>query len=100
VLAKVQAGKKMRGLEHLRVWGGEMWGAHRHAIAAASGLAAAACLALAVLFTPPAADHADETLLADASIPQFEEVEFGSHDGAVMQLRDKTPVIWLSEDRQ
>ena len=32
--------------------------------------------------------------------PQLEEVEFGSHDGAVLQLRDNTPVIWLSEDRQ
>ena len=100
VLARAQAEQQMRGMEHLRVWGGEMWGAHRRTIGAASGLAAAACLAVAVLFTPPAADAPEETLLADASLPQIEEVDFGSHDGAVTQLGDKTPVIWLSEDRQ
>ena len=29
---------------------------------------------------------------------QLEVVDFGSHDGAVMQLRDKTPVIWLGRE--
>ena len=99
VLARAHSEKELRGLEHARVWGGEMWGAHRRLIAAASGLAVAAGLAMAVLFAPQAQPPA-EVLLADASIPQIDEVDFGSHDGAVTQLRDQTPVIWLSEDRQ
>jgi anti-sigma factor RsiW len=100
VLARALQEKELRGSEHLRVWGSEMWGAHRRAIVGAGGIFAAACLALAVVFTPPAAETIDEPLLADASIPQLETVDFGSHDGAVTELRDRTPVIWLSEDRQ
>lgn len=100
VLSRAAKEEKLRGLEHLRVYGSEMWGAHKSAFLTAGGLAAAACLALAVFFLPPRAAGPDEPLYADASIPQIEEVEFGSHDGAVLHLRDHTPVIWLSEDRQ
>jgi anti-sigma factor RsiW len=87
--------------ELVRVWTSETWGAHRGLFAAAGGLAAAAGLAMAVFFSPPRAPAAaDETLLADAkNQPQFEVVDFGSHDGAMLQLSDRTPVIWLSEDR-
>src|SRR5438105_7049820 len=100
VLLRAGKEEKLRGLEHLRVYGSEMWGAHKRALLAAGGLAAAACLGLAVFFLPPRAAGPEELLYADASIPQIEEVEFGSHDGAVLHLRDQTPVIWLSEDRQ
>jgi hypothetical protein len=100
VLARAAQEEKLRGLELLRVQGSEMWGAHKRAFLAAGGLAAAACLALASFFLPPRAAGPGEPLYADASIPQIEEVEFGSHDGAVLHLRDQTPVIWLSEDRQ
>jgi anti-sigma factor RsiW len=98
VMARVREEKKLGAGEHLRVWGSEMWGAHRGAFAAASGLAAAACLALASLLSPPAAQEPGGTLLAEASLPQFEQLDFGSHDGAVLQLRNETAVIWLSED--
>jgi anti-sigma factor RsiW len=84
--------------ERMRVWTSETWGAHRGLFA--GGLAAAAALALALFLAPPRAPVApDGTLLADASQPQFEVVDFGSHDGAMLQLPDRTPVIWLSEDR-
>ena len=84
----------------LPVWFSEMWQAHRGAFAAAGGLALAACMALAVLFVPPAAPLDDGALLADASGPQIERVDFGTHDGAVLQLPRQTTVIWMSEDRE
>jgi hypothetical protein len=83
-----------------KVWGLEMWGAHKGVLAAAGGLALAACMALAVLFVPPAAPVDDGALLADASAPQVEQVDFGTHDGAVLQLSHDTTVIWMSEDRK
>jgi anti-sigma factor RsiW len=78
------------------VWGREMWWAHRGAFAAGSGLALAACIAAAVIFLPSRADEIG--LLADNS-PQVEEVDFGTHDGAVLQLPRQTTVIWMSDDR-
>jgi len=47
----------------------------------------------------PRQGHDDATLLADASGPQIEEVEFGTHDGAVLQLPRDTTVIWMSDDK-
>ncbi len=88
-----------RGPIPLRVRGSELWGAHRGAFTALGGLAVAACVALAVFFAPPQADADERALLADASNPQVEEVDFGTHDGAVLQLPHQTTVIWMSDDR-
>jgi anti-sigma factor RsiW len=100
VMARIQQETPPPPLERAQVWGREMWGAHKGAFAAAGGLAVAACMALAVLFTPPSAPFDDaETLLADASAPQVEEVDFGTHDGAVLQLTRETTVIWMFDDR-
>jgi anti-sigma factor RsiW len=99
VMARVEREAPAPLPERARVWASEAWGAHRGLLAAAGGLAAAAALATAAFLTPSRAPAvADETLLADATQPQFEVVDFGSHDGALLQLPDRTPVIWLSED--
>ncbi|MFN2548759.1 MAG: anti-sigma factor [Myxococcales bacterium] len=98
VMARVAADK---GRAPVVVWGSELWRAHRGAFAAAGGLAVAACMALAVLFVPPATKP-QPTLLAQASAPttQVDEVDFGTHDGAVLQLPNQTTMIWMSEDRE
>lgn len=83
----------------LGAWGSELWGAHRTLFSAAGGFAVAACLALAVFFTPARTVDDDGALLADASAPQVEEVDFGTQDGAVLQLTHQTTVIWMSDDR-
>src|SRR5207302_3297458 len=49
VLARAAADKERAPVS---VWGSEVWHAHRGAFAAAGGLALAACMAMAVLFTP------------------------------------------------
>jgi anti-sigma factor RsiW len=99
VMARVAADK---GRPPVSVWGSEMWQAHRGAFAAAGGLALAACMALAVLLTPPKTTPRDAVLLADATPPaaQIDEVDFGTHDGAVVQLPNQTTMIWMSEDRE
>lgn len=81
------------------VWGSEMWGAHRRAFTAFGGVALAACMALAVVFVPPKPQPAAvAAVVADAT--EIEQVDFGTHDGAVLQLPRQTTVIWMSEDRQ
>ncbi|MGZ6143039.1 MAG: anti-sigma factor family protein [Myxococcales bacterium] len=95
VMARVQAGERPAPFS---VWGREMWGAHHRAFTAVGGFAVAACMALAVLFVQPAAPPDEGALLADASGPQVEQVDFGTHDGAVLQLPHDTTVIWMSED--
>lgn len=95
VLRRVRS-ERASAAERAPVWGREMWWAHRGAFTAAGGLAVAACLALAVFFTPSRSD--DIGLLADNS-PQVEEVDFGTRDGAVLQLPRQTTVIWMSDDR-
>ncbi len=82
----------------LPVWFSELWSAHRSAFAAAGGLAAAAAVAIAI-FSTPASFRDEGALLADASGPEVQEVDFGTHDGAVLQLNQETTVIWMSEDR-
>jgi hypothetical protein len=96
VLARV--GEQRAAPSRLPVWGREMWWAHRGAFLSAGGLAAAACVALAVFLSPSRADDDELALLADNS-PQVEEVEFGTRDGAVLQLPQQTTVIWMSDDR-
>lgn len=94
VMARVE---KQKASAPVAVWGSELWGAHKGAFAAASGLALAACMALAVIFLPRT-DPDDGALLADGRTSQVDEVDFGTHDGAVLQLPHETTVIWLSED--
>ena len=97
VLSRVQA-ERSSAAERLPGWGREMWWAHRGALSAAGGVALAASVALAVFFAPSRPADDDGGLLADNS-PQIEEVDFGTHDGAVLQLPKQTAVIWMSEDR-
>lgn len=95
VLARAR-NQRARASERAPVWGREMWWAHRRAFTAAGGLAVAACVALAVFLSPPRGDEIG--LLAENS-PQLEEVDFGTRDGAVLQLPRQTTVIWMSDDR-
>jgi Putative zinc-finger len=95
VMARVRE-ERPRARQRAAVWGREMWWAHRRAFTAAGGLAVAACMAMAVLFFPWRAD--DGGLIADNS-PQIEEVDFGTRNGAVLQLPRQTTVIWISDDR-
>ena len=96
VMARVE---KERASAPVAAYGSELWGAHKGAFAAAGGFALAACLALAVFFLPARAEPDDGMLLADARASQVEEVDFGTHDGAVLQLPHETTVIWMSDDR-
>jgi anti-sigma factor RsiW len=94
VLARTRK-EKPRVFEGSGVWTREMLGAHRGAFAGAAGFALAACMALAVVFMPRQQVPFDDG--ADAS--QVEAVDFGTHDGAVLQLPHDTTVIWMSDDR-
>ncbi|HEX4385047.1 MAG TPA: zf-HC2 domain-containing protein [Myxococcales bacterium] len=94
VLARSRAAKPRR-FEATPIWAREMLGAHRGAFAGAAGLALAACMALAVVFSPQ--QQAGEELADNGG--QVEEVDFGTHDGAVLQLPHETTVIWMSDDR-
>ena len=101
VMARVATESRPGASRRLSLWSSEMWGAHRAMMTAAGSFALAACLALAVLLQPatPLDDGAQQAeLLSDAAQPQVDEVDFGTHDGAVLRLQDKTPVIWLGED--
>jgi anti-sigma factor RsiW len=95
VMARV-AEERPAFAERAPVWGREMWWAHRGAFAAGGGLALAACIAAAVMLLPSRSE--DIGLLAENS-PQVEEVDFGTRDGAVLQLPRQTTVIWMSDDR-
>lgn len=96
VLARVRAEEKSRIGEQARIWGREMWWAHRGILTAGSGLALAACMALFLFL--PAVSVDDGPAVADNS-PQVEEVDFGTRNGAVLQLGRETTVIWMSDDR-
>lgn len=89
--------EKPAGARRLPAWLDAIWTAHRRTFAAAGGLALAASLMVAVLLRPfaPADDAA---LLADASAPQVEQVDFGTQSGAVLQLPRETTVIWMSDE--
>ena len=97
VLARVAAdsGRASRA----PVWTREMWWAHKGALTAAGGLMAVACMALAVFLAPARGSDDEIGPLADNS-PQVEEVDFGTRDGAVLQLPGQTTVIWMSDDRR
>ena len=95
VMARVRD-ERVRAAERAPVLGRELWWAHKRVFAAAGGLALAACMALAVFLSPSQSDEVG--LLADNS-PRVEEVDFGTRDGAVLQLSRQTTVIWMSDDR-
>jgi anti-sigma factor RsiW len=96
VLARARD-QRASSAERAPVWGREIWWSHRRALTAAGGLALAACAALAVVFSP-ATPKDDVELLADNS-PQVEAVDFGTLEGAVLQL-PQTTVIWMSDERE
>lgn len=94
VLARARK-EKPPGYQGVSVWTREMLGAHRGAFGAA-GVVLAACMALAVVFIPQPPQADDGTPDPQSRI---EQVDFGTHDGAVLQLRNETTVIWMSDDR-
>jgi anti-sigma factor RsiW len=84
----------------LRVWGEEMWEAHRASISAAAGLAVAASIALLAVLAPSRADRTQPTLIADARVGSgtiVEAVDFENHEGAVLQS-GQTTLIWIDDD--
>jgi anti-sigma factor RsiW len=99
VLARVRDDRAPAPVLRLRVWGTETWRAHRTRISAAAGLAVAASLALFTLLPPGSGTTPRGTLLADARGPNttVEEVDFESHEGAVLQA-GQTTVIWIDDD--
>jgi len=100
VLARLQNDQSPAPVLRLRVWGTETWRAHRTRISAAAGLAVAASLALVAIFSPLRRDTPGRgPLLADARGPNttVEEVDFESHEGAVLQA-GQTTVIWVDDD--
>ena len=100
VLARVKEDRRPPNVVRLRVWGAEMWHAHRAGIVAAGGLAAAACLAIVALVSPLRGSGRSQgpTLLADArSLTTLEQIDFENHAGAVLQSGDTT-VIWIDDE--
>lgn len=93
ILARVSHDRPLRGLPRLRVLGEELWRGHRRSFAAAGGLALAASVALVVALAPPKPLPEGRVAVA-----QIDELDFGSHDGAVLELPHDTTVIWLSEE--
>jgi len=98
VLARVKEDRGPGNVVSVRVWGAEMWRAHRAGISALGGLAAAACVAVVVLLSPSRGDAPRPvTLLANARpFTTLEQVDFENHEGAVMQSGDTT-VIWIDD---
>ena len=98
VLARVKEDRPPANVVRLQVWGTEMWRAHRGAISAAAGLAAAACVAALALLVPLRGEPSRPTLLADARpLTTLEQIDFENHEGAVLQSGDTT-VIWIDDD--
>jgi anti-sigma factor RsiW len=99
VLERVQRDRGADNVVRLRVWGTEMWRAHRSAVLAAGSLAAAACVAIAVLAAPFGSGRPHPvTVLADARpLTTLEQIDFENHEGAVLQSGDTT-VIWIDDD--
>jgi anti-sigma factor RsiW len=100
VLARIENDRDTGKAVRLRVWGAEMWQAHRGRIVAGAGLAAAACVAIAALVAPLGGGETPHrvTLLADARpLTTLEQIDFENHEGAVLQSGD-TMVIWIDDD--
>jgi anti-sigma factor RsiW len=99
VLARVREDREPARVLRLRVWGAEMWSAHRRSISAAAGLAVAASLAVVALLSPLRGDSRTATLLADArnSGATVDQIDFENHEGAVLQS-GQTTVIWVDDD--
>jgi hypothetical protein len=97
VLARVLHDRPPATVLRLRVWGAETWRAHRGSISAAAGLAVAASLAVVALLSPLRSDRG--LLLAEARGvgATVEEIDFESHEGAVLQS-GQTTVIWVDDD--
>lgn len=100
VMAKVGQQKRPSLAIRAETWGAEMWGAHRALLAGGASVALAAGLALAVVLTPRPPDEGAQIAqaLADSRQTSVDEVDFGSQNGAVLQLPHETTVIWLADD--
>jgi anti-sigma factor RsiW len=94
VLARASK-QRPNAYQGLGIWTREMVGAHRGAFGAA-GVVLAACMTLAVVFMPQPPQADDGTPDPQSRV---EQVDFGTHDGAVLQLPNETTVIWMSDDR-
>jgi Putative zinc-finger len=99
VLARVPNDRAPAPVLRLRVWGAETWRAHRTSISAVAGLAVAASLALVALLPRTGEPLPRGPLLADArgTNTTVEEVDFESHEGAVLQA-GQTTMIWIDDD--
>lgn len=98
VLRRVAQDREPAKVLRLRVWGAETWRAHRAGISAMAGVAVAASLAVVALLSPLRGNTRGAVLLADARTgATIEEVDFESHEGAVMQS-GQTTVIWVDDD--
>jgi len=99
VLARVAEERPPAQVIRLRVWGEEMWRAHRASISAAAGLAVAASVALFAVLSPSRTEQKAPILIADARTPAtiVEAIDFENHEGAVLQS-GQTTVIWVDDD--
>ena len=99
VLRRVARDREPAKVLRLQVWGAETWRAHRAGISAMAGVAVAASLAVVALLSPLGGNTHGAVLLADARTAgaTVEEVDFESHEGAVMQS-GQTTVIWVDDD--
>jgi anti-sigma factor RsiW len=99
VLARVLHDRPPAAVPRLRVWSTETWRAHRGRISAAAGLAVAASLAVVALLSPLRTDTRTGSLLAEARGGEatVDEIDFESHEGAVLQS-GHTTVIWVDDD--
>jgi anti-sigma factor RsiW len=97
VLSRVLRDPEPARLLRIRVWGTEMWRAHRTRISAGAALAVAACLAVVAIVAPRRSGDPAATLLA-ARMPgaSVDEVDFENHEGAVLQA-GQTTVIWVDD---
>jgi hypothetical protein len=99
VLSRVARDRPPAAVLRLPVWAAETWREHRGRISATAGLAVAASLAAVALFSPLRSDVRTGPLLADArgAGTTVDEIDFESHEGAVLQS-GQTTVIWVDDD--
>ena len=95
VLARIDR-EGTRPVPPLAVWGSEIWGAHRAVLSAGAGVALAGCLALALFLAP---QRQNPVVLAQAQAlgTTIDEIDFESHEGAVLQ-NGATTTIWVDDD--
>jgi anti-sigma factor RsiW len=96
VFVRIDQDRPRAPFDQLAVWGSEMWRAHHGALSAGAGLAALACVAIAVLLAPPRSDVPADAAAIAAQSTSVDEVDFENAQGALLQA-GTTTVIWLSD---